>query len=116
MVYQSGYLTIKSYLPEEEAFMLDFPNEEVRSGLVSLLASDYLNIDRIVYVVRMMRKSLSGIFSIPCIFSSGWPVAGKFMLRRPQAMAGLTAWSRQRNMSTSLSSSWMARRRMLYGR
>ena len=32
MIYQSGYLTVKSYLPEEEAFMLDFPNEEIRKG------------------------------------------------------------------------------------
>ena len=46
MLYQSGYLTVKSYLPDEEAFMLDFPNEEVRSGFVSLLASDYLDIER----------------------------------------------------------------------
>ena len=32
MIYQSGYLTIKSYDPEIERFRLDFPNEEVRRG------------------------------------------------------------------------------------
>ncbi|MBO8465709.1 MAG: ATP-binding protein [Bacteroidetes bacterium] len=60
MIYQSGYLTIKSYLPEEEAFMLDFPNEEVRSGFVSLLASDYLKIDRnnIYNITFRFRKAL----------------------------------------------------------
>lgn len=60
MIYQGGYLTIKSYLPEEEAFMLDFPNEEVRSGFVSLLASDYLNIDRnsIYNITFRFRKAM----------------------------------------------------------
>ena len=60
MIYQSGYLTIKSYLPEEEAFMLDFPNEEVRSGFISLLASDYLNIDRnsIYNITFKFRKAM----------------------------------------------------------
>ena len=41
MLYQSGYLTIKDYHPRRNAYLLDFPNEEVRSGMVSLLAADY---------------------------------------------------------------------------
>ena len=40
MLYQSGYFTIKGYNPRRNNYVLDFPNEEVRSGLVSLLASD----------------------------------------------------------------------------
>ena len=42
MLYQSGYFTIKGYDAEMNIYRLDFPNEEVRSGLVSLLASDYI--------------------------------------------------------------------------
>ena len=41
MLYQSGYLTIKGYDREFNVFRLDFPNEEVRTGMLSLLASDY---------------------------------------------------------------------------
>ena len=36
MIYQSGYLTIKDYKKSINAFLLDFPNDEVRSGLSSL--------------------------------------------------------------------------------
>ena len=41
MLYQSGYLTIKGYNKRRDTYLLDFPNEEVRSGLISMLASDY---------------------------------------------------------------------------
>ena len=43
MLYQSGYLTIKGYDPTFDVYRLDFPNEEVRSGMVALLASDYFS-------------------------------------------------------------------------
>ncbi|MGM9869183.1 MAG: ATP-binding protein [Sodaliphilus sp.] len=43
MLYQSGYLTIKAYDPMFDVYLLDFPNEEVRSGLVSMLASEYFS-------------------------------------------------------------------------
>ena len=42
MIYQSGYLTIKDYDMESNEFLLDFPNNEVRSGFLSMLASGYL--------------------------------------------------------------------------
>ena len=42
MIYQSGYLTIKDYDWEYNRFLLDFPNNEVKNGFVSLVASDYL--------------------------------------------------------------------------
>ena len=42
MIYQSGYLTIKGYKPRRGTFLLDFPNNEVKKGFVSLVASDYL--------------------------------------------------------------------------
>ena len=46
MIYQSGYLTVKGYNERRRKYLLDFPNEEVRSGFVSLLASDYFNSDK----------------------------------------------------------------------
>lgn len=42
MIYQSGYLTIKDYKLSRGTFLLDFPNNEVKKGFVSLVASDYL--------------------------------------------------------------------------
>ena len=42
MIYQSGYLTIKDYDLDFGTFLLDFPNNEVKNGFISLVASDYL--------------------------------------------------------------------------
>ena len=42
MIYQSGYLTVKDYDPIYDRFLLDFPNNEVKSGFVTLVAADYL--------------------------------------------------------------------------
>ena len=43
MIYQSGYLTIKSYDPETERYVLDFPNKEVSKGFLLLEAAKYLH-------------------------------------------------------------------------
>lgn len=42
MIYQSGYLTIKDYDPKSGEFLLDFPNNEVRKGFLTMIASGYL--------------------------------------------------------------------------
>ena len=42
MIYQSGYLTIKDYHREDDTFLLDFPNDEVKAGFLTVIASDYL--------------------------------------------------------------------------
>ncbi len=42
MIYQSGYLTIKEYNRRMGTYLLDFPNNEVRQGFLSLLAANYL--------------------------------------------------------------------------
>ena len=42
MIYQSGYLTIKGYDMEMNEYWLDFPNNEVKRGFVSMIASSYL--------------------------------------------------------------------------
>ena len=42
MIYQSGYLTIKDYDMEFNTFLLDFPNNEVKNGFLTAVASSYL--------------------------------------------------------------------------
>lgn len=39
MIYQSGYLTMKGYERAYNRFLLDFPNNEVKNGFVSLIAT-----------------------------------------------------------------------------
>lgn len=42
VIYQSGYLTIKSYNPRFKKYELGFPNEEVEEGFIEYLAPFYL--------------------------------------------------------------------------
>lgn len=42
MIYQSGYLTIKDYDKRRNRYLLDFPNNEVRKGFLSVIAASYL--------------------------------------------------------------------------
>ena len=42
MIFQSGYLTIKDVDRDFNTYLLDFPNREVREGLVTLLVGNYL--------------------------------------------------------------------------
>ncbi|WP_333697209.1 ATP-binding protein [Bacteroides congonensis] len=42
MIYQSGYLTIKEYNKRMGTYLLDFPNNEVRKGFLSMLAASYM--------------------------------------------------------------------------
>ena len=62
MLYQSGYLTIKSYDPLLDVYRLDFPNEEVRSGMTSALAADYFSPENYSdsWIVDVTRTLLSG--------------------------------------------------------
>lgn len=41
MIYQSGYLTIKEYDPRKNRYLLDFPNNEVKKGFLTMVASNY---------------------------------------------------------------------------
>lgn len=41
MIYQSGYLTIKDYDREMRTYLLDFPNDEVKNGFVTMTANSY---------------------------------------------------------------------------
>lgn len=43
LLYQSGYLTIKKYSPFMQRYSLDYPNKEVRIGMLKSLAPNYLS-------------------------------------------------------------------------
>ncbi|MCI6581256.1 MAG: ATP-binding protein [Oscillospiraceae bacterium] len=68
MLYQSGYLTIKSYDKHYSEYMLDYPNNEVRKGFVALIANSYfrdpedLPENRVKNLDRMLRRcDLDGV-------------------------------------------------------
>ena len=42
MIFQSGYLTIKDFDREMRTYLLDFPNDEVKKGFVTMTANSYL--------------------------------------------------------------------------
>jgi hypothetical protein len=46
VIYQSGYLTIKSYDPEVSMYTLGFPNEEVRNGFLNFTMPFYTAIPK----------------------------------------------------------------------
>ena len=61
MIFQSGYLTIKDYDMDFNTFLLDFPNNEVKNGFLTMVASSYLKPEEetegwIRSVVVAMRK------------------------------------------------------------
>lgn len=49
MIYQSGYLTIKEFDLRRNMFLLDYPNDEVKKGFLSLVASSYFNTRESIY-------------------------------------------------------------------
>ena len=62
MIYQSGYLTIKDYEPLTDTFKLDFPNNEVKNGFVTMVASNYFSTEDnakswILNIVRALRQA-----------------------------------------------------------
>ena len=56
LLYQSGYLTIKSYNPLLRRYSLGYPNQEVKTGMLRSLAPNYLS------PVAMDNSSLVGDF------------------------------------------------------
>ena len=62
MIYQSGYLTIKEFNRLTNSYRLDFPNNEVKNGFVTLVASNYLKPKEntgawVIQVVNAMENS-----------------------------------------------------------
>lgn len=43
LLYQSGYLTIKKFNPILQSYQLDYPNKEVRMGMIKSFAPNYLS-------------------------------------------------------------------------
>lgn len=63
MIYQSGYLTIKSYDKEFREYKLGFPNEEVKYGLLNFAAPYYTPVastDTSFYIGKFVRELRSG--------------------------------------------------------
>lgn len=65
MIYQSGYLTIKGYDRDTESYLLDIPNNEVREGLLTVLANDYLKTktDSASWLIESVHKLKAGKLS-----------------------------------------------------
>ena len=69
MIFQSGYLTIKEYRHRTDTFLLDFPNDEVKKGFVTLLTNNYLkpkeNVDSWISIAVDNRKhSIQAVLNI----------------------------------------------------
>ncbi len=65
MIYQSGYLTIKDWDMYLNSYLLDFPNDEVKSGFLSMVATSYLQSKEsagafVLQVVRTMQTGDCG--------------------------------------------------------
>ena len=80
MIYQSGYLTIKDWNMEMDSYLLDFPNDEVQNGFLTMIATNYLQskepadafVLQVVNIIESgdcdkLEKLLTSFFaSIPC--------------------------------------------------
>ena len=71
LLYQSGYLTIKDYDSEDQLYMLDIPNREIRVGLMESLLPHYVQraanegLTTIAKMNRCLRKGdLDGMFRL----------------------------------------------------
>lgn len=68
MIYQSGYLTIKKFDLDSGKYLLDFPNNEVRKGFLTMVASGYLKpkgteiSNWITDAVRLLKQGLTQDF------------------------------------------------------
>ncbi len=62
MIYQSGYLTIKDWEMDFNSYLLDFPNDEVKNGFLSMVATSYLQPAESTnaFIMQMTRTMKSG--------------------------------------------------------
>jgi hypothetical protein len=71
ILYQTGYLTIKSYDALFDAYVLGYPNEEVKYGFLQELLPAYLPVDRYMlndffagkFVKELMRGDVEGFMA-----------------------------------------------------
>jgi len=71
VLFQTGYLTVKKYEPEDLLYTLDYPNQEVRFSLEQLLMSIYLDdplnesVPRVVKLRDALRRQdLDEVFNL----------------------------------------------------
>ena len=57
LLYQSGYITIKSYDPETELYLLDIPNKEIRVGLYRSLLPYYIGMNTVKGTTTIAKMS-----------------------------------------------------------
>lgn len=91
MIYQSGYLTIKDYDKYTHSYLLDFPNDEVRRGFLSLLASDYFKVQGVsvsswlISSVRLLNAGKTAAFrNSLTAFLSGIPYDSHDSTKTPE--------------------------------
>ena len=80
LFFQAGYLTIKGYEAETKRYLLDFPNEEVRSGFWGSLYKQY--------VVKGLPRTTFDIFSFLDDVKHGHP--DEFMNRLSALVASIS--------------------------
>ena len=57
LLYQSGYITIKSYDPETDLYTLDLPNREIRVGLYRCLLPNYIGTNTVKGTTTIAKMS-----------------------------------------------------------
>ena len=60
LMFQTGYLTIKSYDAEDNLYILSYPNEEVRQSYIGMLANAYTHDDNesVIVLATEIRNAL----------------------------------------------------------
>ena len=68
MIYQSGYLTIKGYDRLTGTYLLDFPNDEVKRGFATAVATSYLQPKSLVLsdLAQMVRSLAAADLAALC--------------------------------------------------
>jgi hypothetical protein len=74
LMFQTGYLTIKSYDAEDNLYVLNYPNEEVRQSYMSMLADAYTHNDNepVIVLATEIRNALKvvNIKKVESIFNT----------------------------------------------
>jgi Predicted AAA-ATPase/PD-(D/E)XK nuclease superfamily len=74
LMFQTGYLTIKEYDAEDNLYILNYPNEEVRQSYISLLADAYTHNDNepVIVLATEIRNALKvvNIKKVESIFNT----------------------------------------------
>jgi Predicted AAA-ATPase/PD-(D/E)XK nuclease superfamily len=74
LMFQTGYLTIKSYDAEDNLYLLNYPNEEVRQSYMSMLADAYTHNDNepVIVLATELRNALKvvNIKKVESIFNT----------------------------------------------